>query len=161
MKEVTSPVIISRCLWLQCRELVAKLADCSASCDWTCVTAKGSHRFQTPNIMSAPYLSSLATWNNAGHMLLLLLLVPRPVIYKWTQLIKVLSDCLPYYSSFICNKRYVKHRLYCLNKRPWTLRQYQRKTRGKTLKLYIFRSTLFCFNSYSAPIIISLLWKFY
>lgn len=120
MREVTSLVIISRSLWLEGCETVAKLAGCSVSYDWTCVTAKGSHRLQPTNIISAPYLSSPATRNNAGHALLLLLLAPYPFIYTWTQLIKVLSDCLSNYSSFICDEGYVKQRLHCFHERPIT-----------------------------------------
>lgn len=110
-------MIISRRLWLECCEAVAKLAGCSVSYDWTCVTAKGSHWLQPTNIICAPYLSSLATRNNAGHVLLLLLLAPCPLIYTWTQLIKALSGCLSNYSSFICDKGYVKQCLHCFHKR--------------------------------------------
>lgn len=98
--EGTSLVVISGCLWQECHKASAKLADCMVPYDRTHVAGKGSRSLQTPNIICALYLSSLATRNNAGHVLLLLLLAPCPVIYKWTQLIKALLYWMPSDSCF-------------------------------------------------------------
>lgn len=64
----TSKVLISRCLWQEQRETSAKLAGRMVPYDQSHVEVKGSCWPQTPNIIFALYLSSLATRNNVGHV---------------------------------------------------------------------------------------------
>lgn len=106
----TSKVLISRCLWQEQRETSAKLASRMVPYDRSHVEVKGSHWPQTPNIIFALYLSSLASRNNVGHVWLPLLIgPPGPAIFKWTQLIKL--DCVFSFSCFTCDPGWVNKHL--------------------------------------------------